>query len=70
MSFWSERNVMVTGGAGFLGRHVVKQLEQAGAKRISVPRSATHDLRTWDGIERALKVLYSLKQHGCLVGPD
>jgi GDP-L-fucose synthase len=55
VSFWNERNVMVTGGAGFLGRHVVDQLEQAGAKRVFVPRSATHDLRTWDGIQRALE---------------
>jgi len=54
VSFWSERNVMVTGGAGFLGRHVVNRLEQAGPKRVFVPRSATHDLRTRDGIERAL----------------
>lgn len=54
MGFWNERSVMVTGGAGFLGRHVVGHLERAGAKRIFVPRSDTHDLRTLDGIERAL----------------
>jgi GDP-L-fucose synthase len=54
VSFWSERNVMVTGGAGFLGRHLVERLRAAGAKHIFVPRSATHDLRTWDGIQRAL----------------
>jgi GDP-L-fucose synthase len=54
VSFWTERNVMVTGGAGFLGRHVVGQLEQAGARRVFVPRSDAYDLRTWDGIERAL----------------
>ena len=54
MSFWSERNVMVTGGGGFLGCHVVEQLRKESAKRVFVPRSATYDLRTWDGIERAL----------------
>ncbi len=46
VSFWSERRVMVTGGAGFLGKAVVRRLEAAGAAAISVPRSADHDLRT------------------------
>ncbi len=44
---------MVTGGAGFLGRHVVRKLEERGA-RVFVPRSAQYDLREKDGIERAL----------------
>ncbi len=54
MGFWNEQNVMVTGGDGFLGRHVVARLTRAGAKRVFVPRSADYDLRTWDGITRAL----------------
>jgi GDP-L-fucose synthase len=45
---------MVTGGAGFLGRRVVARLEAAGADGIFVPRSRDHDLRTADGITRAL----------------
>lgn len=44
---------MVTGGAGFLGRWVVKRFEEADA-RAFVPRSADYDLRTLDGIDRAL----------------
>jgi GDP-L-fucose synthase len=55
MTFWSERRVMVTGGAGFLGRAVVRRLEEAGAASISVPRSADHDLRTPDGVASALE---------------
>ncbi|MBI5284586.1 MAG: GDP-L-fucose synthase [Chloroflexi bacterium] len=49
----SGASVMVTGGAGFLGRHVVRTLEERGA-RVFVPRSAQYDLREKDGIERAL----------------
>ena len=45
---------MVTGGAGFLGRAVVRRLEAAGATDIFVPRSADFDLRSRDGVEAAL----------------
>jgi GDP-L-fucose synthase len=46
--------VLVTGGGGFLGRRVVARLEAAGATNVFVPRSSTYDLRTRDGIQRAL----------------
>jgi GDP-L-fucose synthase len=47
---------MVTGGGGFLGRHVVACLEARGADpaSIMVPRSADYDLRTPHGIACAL----------------
>jgi GDP-L-fucose synthase len=45
---------MVTGGGGFLGQAVVRRLEAAGADSIFVPRSSEYDLRTKDGIDRAL----------------
>ncbi len=52
--FWADRRVMVTGGGGFLGRAVVLRLAGAGATEIFVPRSRDYDLRTRDGIDRAL----------------
>jgi GDP-L-fucose synthase len=36
--------VLVTGGAGFLGRHVVERLGAAGCRRVVVPRCADYDL--------------------------
>ena len=52
--FWASRRVTVTGGAGFLGSAVVGRLREAGAAEIFVPRSSEYDLRTRDGIARAL----------------
>jgi GDP-L-fucose synthase len=52
--FWAERRVMVTGGGGFLGTAVVGRLRAGGAREIFVPRSRDYDLRTRDGVDRAL----------------
>lgn len=51
MTFWQGKRVTVTGGSGFLGKHLVKKLENQGAE-VFVPRSKDYDLRTWDGICR------------------
>jgi GDP-L-fucose synthase len=48
------RRIMVTGGGGFLGRRVVDRLSATGAEATFVPRSADYDLRTLEGIDRAL----------------
>jgi GDP-L-fucose synthase len=53
-AFWKNTRVMVTGGHGFLGKHVVARLIEHGARKIFVPRSRDFDLRTGDGIQRAL----------------
>jgi GDP-L-fucose synthase len=45
MSFWTDKRVVVTGGAGFLGSHVVEKLERRGCKEIFAPRSRDYDLR-------------------------
>lgn len=42
-SFWDGQAVVVTGGAGFLGKPTVRLLEDLGA-RVRVPRSAETDL--------------------------
>ncbi len=52
----SRKRIMVTGGAGFLGRQVVRYLGQVGvpAENISVPRSRDLDLRRWDNCRQAV----------------
>ncbi len=44
MSYWSDKRVVVTGGAGFLGSFVVEQLRARGCQQIFVPRSAAYNL--------------------------
>lgn len=45
MDFWSGKRVLVTGGAGFLGSHVLERLPERGCQDFFVPRSRDFDLR-------------------------
>lgn len=55
MDFWTDKKVMVTGGSGFLGSHVVEGLERRGCRNIVVPRSKQYDLRHPDRSMELLK---------------
>jgi dTDP-glucose 4,6-dehydratase/GDP-L-fucose synthase len=53
-SFWADRTVMVTGGSGFLGSHLVEDLrERAPGVEVFVPRSDEYDLRNRVDVRRA-----------------
>ena len=45
MAFWTERTVLVTGGAGFLGTHVVKKIRAHDCPAVIVPRSREFGFR-------------------------
>jgi GDP-L-fucose synthase len=55
VSFWNGRRVLVTGGAGFLGRAIVARLRFEAPAALVSPRSKEYDLRDPRAVERCLR---------------
>ncbi len=55
MSFWENKRVVVTGGAGFLGSHVLEGLKARNCQNIIVPLIEDFDLRNKADIIRMYK---------------
>jgi len=52
-----DKKVLVTGGSGFLGRVIVKKLEDRGA-HVAIPRSADYDLMDKNRAEEMIEVFH------------
>jgi GDP-L-fucose synthase len=53
-TFWKDKRVIVTGGAGFLGSYIVEKLVARGAADILVPHVEQYDLVKPNDIRRLL----------------
>jgi GDP-L-fucose synthase len=53
-AFWKDKQVCVTGGAGFLGSFILEKLAERGAKDVFVPHIEEYDLTNPEDITRVL----------------
>jgi GDP-L-fucose synthase len=54
VSFWSDKRVLVTGGRGFLGSHLVERLAAEKPAALIAPERSDYDLRNRLEVERCL----------------
>ena len=47
-SYWADKKVVVTGGDGFLGRHLVAKIKARNPKSIFIPKRSQFDLRKYE----------------------
>jgi GDP-L-fucose synthase len=52
---WANKRICVTGGAGFLGTHLIANLRSRGAREIFIPTIEKYDLVDRDAIARMLE---------------
>jgi len=57
MEFWKNKKILLTGGAGFLGKVIQKKLKERGVDKenIIIPHIDTCDLKIWENCVKSVK---------------
>lgn len=69
-NYFTNKNVLVTGGSGFLGSNIVTKLKKKNCKNIIIPRSKDYDLTKEDNVRNLFDdynidiVIHSAAIHG------
>lgn len=57
MSLIEGKQILLTGGSGFLGRHVLEELKARRPSNVVIPRSRDFDLREVDQVQKLLRMV-------------
>ena len=52
---WPDARVLVTGGSGFVGQHLVEQLKEKKPKELLIPSHSQYDLRRMEVCEKVVR---------------
>lgn len=54
-NFWKDKRVVVTGGDGFLGKHLIAKIKLQNPKSIFIPKRPEYDLRRYEDCLKVAK---------------
>lgn len=54
-NFWTGKRIVVTGGNGFLGKHLIEEIKKKNPKSIFVPDRSEYDLRKYEDCLKVAK---------------